>query len=354
MLKVAVAFVLALLVSGAASATSSATGRDGVHDFDFEIGTWNIAVRRLVHPLTGSTTWVQPTGYVHVVRNIWNGRASLAELEMERPAPHFAGMMLRLYDPQTRQWRIYWAGSGDGSVDPPLIGSFENGRGEFFNQELVNGKPVYIRVVYSGITPTSFRTEQAFSADGGTTWETNLIQTFTRRSSLPRSAPVAQTGDADHQHDFAFEFGSWNVHLRRLLHPLSGSHVCVDLDGTSVLHEIWNGRANIGELEAANAATAIEGLSLRLYHPASAQWSIYFANSRDGRLGTAMLGRFTRGRGEFYDQEDFDGRPTFVRFVFDEVAPNSFRFVQSFSADGARTWEPNWIATFVRASRASR
>jgi hypothetical protein len=342
----ALAFALSLCAA-LRSAGSAAGVAGGWHDFDFEIGTWNISVKRLLHPLTQSTTWVEPTGYVHIVRNVWGGRASLAELEIERPSPHFAGLMLRLYDPASQQWNIYWAESRDGSMDPPLVGSFEGGRGEFFNQELVGGRAVYVRVVYSDITPTSFRSEQAFSVDGGKTWETNLIQSFTRRSSA--SAHSNALGSAlDHQHDFAFEFGSWRMHLRRLLHPLAHSKSWVDYDGTSVVRGVWDGFANLGEIELAGGGRAIEGLSLRLYDPASAQWSIYFANSRDGQLGTAMIGRFEDGRGEFYDRESYESKSVFVRFVFDEVRPRSFRLVQAFSADGGATWEPNWIATFRR------
>jgi hypothetical protein len=347
-MKASLCLVLALLLSNGALAAQNATGHDGAHDFDFEVGTWNIAMKRLLHPLTGSTTWVAPAGYVHIVRKLWDGRAGVAELDANRPAPHFVGSMVRLYDPQSQQWAIYWIDSSNGAMDPPLLGSFQNGRGEFSNQEVVNGKPVYVRVVYSDITPNSFRTEQAFSTDGGKSWETNLIQSFTRREPLPQASLDPAPADAGHQHDFDFEFGSWKAHLRRLTRPLSGSNAWVTLDGTSLLYKLWNGRANFGELEVANAGSAIEGLTLRLYDPASQQWSIYFANGRGGRLGTPMIGRFANGQGAFYGQDLFDGKSIFVRFIFDRITPKSFRLVQSFSADGGRTWEPNWIATFAR------
>jgi hypothetical protein len=152
----------------------------------------------------------------------------------------------------------------------------------------------------------------------------------------------------DGQHDFDFEFGSWNAHIKRLLHPLTGSNTWVELDGTSVLRKTWNGRANLGELEVGNATTHLEGLSLRLYNPASHQWNIYWSNSSDGSLGTPMVGQFKDGRGEFYDQETFQGAAIYVRFIFSDITRTSFRLEQAFSADGGKTWEPNWIATFVR------
>jgi hypothetical protein len=163
------------------------------------------------------------------------------------------------------------------------------------------------------------------------------------------TAPGAQAAQPrDGQHDFDFEFGSWKAHLKRLVHPLTGSNTWVEYDGNSVVRKIWDGRANLGELEVGNATTHIEGLTLRLYHPESHQWSLNWVNSRDGILGVPTVGEFNNGRGEFYDQEDFQGRSIFVRFIFSDIAPNSFRTEQAFSADGGKTWETNWIATFTR------
>jgi hypothetical protein len=162
--------------------------------------------------------------------------------------------------------------------------------------------------------------------------------------------PEARHTDAprDGQHDFDFEFGSWDVHLRHLLRPLTGSDAWGELDGTSVVRRVWNGRANLGELDVKNATLHIEGLSMRAYNPQSRQWSIYWANSKDGRLGTAMIGQFKDGRGEFFNQETFEGVAVYVRFIFSDITPTSFRLEQAFSADGGKTWEPNWIATFSR------
>jgi hypothetical protein len=326
---------LALLIAAAtAHASDVAVAADGAYDFDFEIGTWNIA----------------PSGGVHVVRKIWNGGASIAELFLQRPSPHFAGSLLRFYDPQSHKWRIYWIGSKRGSVDPALVGAFANGRGEFIGSDVRNGTPILDRLVYSDITPSSFRTEQSFSTDGGRTWQTNLIQTFTRAGPLRENAVLSRmVGDSNRRRDFDFEFGTWRVHLHRLLHPLTGSTAWTDLDGTSVLRRLWGGAANFGELDVANATTRIEGFTLRVYDPVTQQWSVYFVSRRDPELGTPTVGRFTRGRGEFYDREPFNGKAVVVRFVFDEITAAAFRFVQSFSADGGRTWEANWIADFTRS-----
>jgi len=155
------------------------TERDGQNDFDFNIGTWKTHVSRLVHPLTGSTTWVEYEG-ISVVRKVWNGRASLFELEVDGPAGHIEGLGLRLYNPQSHQWSLNWANSNDGTMNQPMIGEFKNGRGEFFDQEPFNGRTIFARNGFSKITPDSSRFEQAFSNDGGKTWETNWVMTFTR------------------------------------------------------------------------------------------------------------------------------------------------------------------------------
>jgi len=168
------------------------------------------------------------------------------------------------------------------------------------------------------------------------------------RSGVARAEPPKTAAERDGQHDFDFEFGIWKVHLRRLLHPLAGSNDWASLEGTSTVRRVWGGRANLGELEVGNSTGHIEGLSLRLYNPQSRQWSIYWSSSRDGSLGTAMVGQFKGGRGEFFDQEVFRGSAIYVRFIFSDITPTSFRLEQAFSADGGRTWEPNWIASFTR------
>lgn len=153
---------------------------------------------------------------------------------------------------------------------------------------------------------------------------------------------------ADRSHDFDFEFGSWTMHLKRLVKPLSGSNEWVEYQGVSVVHPIWGGAANVGEIDISGPAGRIQGMSVRVYNPQSNQWNVSFASLRGGTLGLPMIGGFKGGRGEFYNQELFDGRAIFVRFVFSDITPRSFRIEQAFSADGGKTWEPNWISTFEK------
>jgi hypothetical protein len=164
-------------------------------------------------------------------------------------------------------------------------------------------------------------------------------------------APAESQIDAlrDGQHDFDFEIGTWKTHIKRLVHPLTGSNTWAEYDGTTVVRKVWNGRANLVELEVEGPTGRIEGLSLRLYNPDAHQWSLNFSNSRVGTLATPTVGGFGKGRGEFYDQETLNDRVIFVRFVISDITPTSTHFEQAYSDDGGKTWEVNWLATDTRS-----
>lgn len=170
------------------------------------------------------------------------------------------------------------------------------------------------------------------------------------RESPAETPPGTEAPPAAHDgsRDFDFELGEWKIRLSRLVRPLAGSTEWVEYEGTSVVRKVWDGRANLGELEVEGPAGRIQGLSLRLYDPEARQWRIHWASSRDGALGDAMVGGFRDGVGEFYNQEDFDGRPVLVRFLFSDITPTSFRLEQAFSADDGESWEANWVAKFER------
>ena len=154
---------------------------------------------------------------------------------------------------------------------------------------------------------------------------------------------------ADGARDFDFEFGRWHTELRRLTHPLSGSADWVRYSGTTTVTPIWEGKANLVELEVGGPAGRIEGMSVRLYDPSSRQWSLNYSNGRIGTLvGEPTVGSFANGRGEFYSTDELDGRAILVRFVIAPKSADRIHFEQSYSADGGRTWEANWIATDTR------
>jgi hypothetical protein len=172
--------------------------------------------------------------------------------------------------------------------------------------------------------------------------------------SLPVVPPAASAPAAhDGQHDFDFEIGLWKTHVRRLQHPLTGSNTWADYDGTTAVRKVWDGRANLVELEVSGPAGHIEALSLRLYNPAARQWSLNFANASPGTLAQPTIGAFSNGRGEFYDQETVGDRAVLVRFIITPISSDRIHFEQAFSADGGKTWELNWIADDTRMPAAA-
>jgi hypothetical protein len=335
--------------------------RDGQHDFDFLFGTWKFHLKRRVNPLSGSDKWIEFDG-VDVAQKVWDGRANEDVLELDGPAGHIEGLTLRLYNPQSHQWSLYWANGKAGMIGgPPNVGEFKNGRGVFLCQDTYKGRLVLVRYIWSDITPNSAHFEQSYSDDGGESWEANWITDQTRvpdESAAASLTPaVAQmeggaasgtTAERDGQHDFDFNLGTWKTHIKRLQHPLTGTTKWDELNGTVTVRELLNGRAQLEEIEADGPNGHWEGLTLFLYNPQSHQWSQSYANQNDGILNAPSIGEFKNGRGEMFDQETFNGRTILVRFVWSDITSNSHHVEQSFSDDGGKTWEPNFVAALRR------
>jgi hypothetical protein len=167
-----------------AQAGSSATPSDGQHDFDWEIGTWKTELRRLAKPLSGSNEWVEYSG-TSVIRKVLDGRANL----VEGPSGRIEGVSLRLYNPQARQWSLNYASVRNGAMTQPVFGSFREGRGEFFGQDSLDGRAILVRFIVSKMSDDSARFEQAYSVDGGRTWETNWVAVDRRVASINPDSP---------------------------------------------------------------------------------------------------------------------------------------------------------------------
>jgi hypothetical protein len=183
-LALASVLVLAPLASPAtkSGAPSQTAAHDGSHDFDFDFGTWKTHSTRLLHPLSGSRDWVEMDG-VTVVTKIWGGRANLAEYRAVGPTGVVELLALRVYNPKSHQWSINFATPNVGTLgDVPGVGEFRNGRADFYDQEAINGRAVLVRFSIWEVTAGEARSEQAFSADGGKTWEVNWITRYTRAS----------------------------------------------------------------------------------------------------------------------------------------------------------------------------
>jgi hypothetical protein len=181
---------------------------------------------------------------------------------------------------------------------------------------------------------------------------TGIVTAFLATQARAGSPDAEVTRDG--WRDFDFEIGTWKTHVSRLLHPLTGSTAWAQYDGTTIVRKVWNGRANLAELEADGAQGHLELASLRLYNPDSHQWSLNVASSRSGVLSVPTIGEFKQGRGEFFDQETVNGRAILVRFVISDITADSCHFEQAFSDDGGKTWEVNWIAVDSRVTGPTR
>jgi hypothetical protein len=155
----------------------------GLHDFDFLVGNWQVHHRKLKERLANNHTWDAFEGTLSM-RKLMDGYANVDDNVFNTPEGAYRGVGLRSYDPKTAQWAIWWLDgrSPFGDLDPPVKGHFANGVGTFYADDTLRGKPVRVRFVWSNITKTTARWEQAYSADGGKTWEINWTMDFRRAS----------------------------------------------------------------------------------------------------------------------------------------------------------------------------
>jgi hypothetical protein len=152
----------------------------GFADFDFLIGEWTITNEFLGERLNGCTEWetFAATTRMEKVMPIPGGGFGGNLEQMQVPSRGFTGMTLRLYNPDTKLWSIYWSDTKSYRLFPPTIGRFDNGVGEFFGDDVEGGKPVRVRFNWTG--GASPRWEQSFSTDGGKSWEKNWVMRFER------------------------------------------------------------------------------------------------------------------------------------------------------------------------------
>jgi len=170
---------LVIVTTGSPTVGAEPTPHDGVHDFDFLYGRWKFWVKRLKNPLHGSHDWYEMNG-ASSVRPIFGGRGNVEEFDAEGPTGKVSALTIRTYQSESHQWSIYWCNSKTGHIDIPTVGEFKNGRGEFYDQEIFDGRSILVRYIWSDITPKSAHFEQSFSPDGGKTWEVNWISQITR------------------------------------------------------------------------------------------------------------------------------------------------------------------------------
>jgi hypothetical protein len=172
------------------------------------------------------------------------------------------------------------------------------------------------------------------------------VSLYAQNSDNPALLP-----QRDGSHDFDFLIGDWKAHVRRLPDRLNHSDKWDVYDGISNHHKLLDSNANFEQFEVTGADKKlhIKGQTLRLYNPATRQWSIYLVDLDNGTLDTPpVVGGFNGKHGEFFHEENFKGRTILVRYEWFDISPHSAKMQQSFSPDGGKTWEVNWICELSR------
>jgi hypothetical protein len=149
------------------------------HDWDWLVGRWNVRHRQLKGRLAGSTEWKEFAG----TSELWltlGGLGTVDDNFIDLPEGAYRAVGVRAFDVKTGLWSIWWLDPRNPTIEPPVMGGFKDGVGTFQNADTLNGRPIVVRYRWTDITPTSAHWQQAFSPDGGATWEPNWEMDFTR------------------------------------------------------------------------------------------------------------------------------------------------------------------------------
>jgi hypothetical protein len=305
----------------------------GTHGFDFLVGEWRVHHRRIS---AASGKWVEFDGTLDL-RLLMGGMGNIEEHVFDSPDGAYRAAGLRAYDEKSATWSIWWLDERypDGPL-APVRGRFEHGIGTFMADYERDGKPMRVRFIWSDITRTAAKWQQATSADGGRTWQPNWFMSLQREKLPARAASARKT-------DFTFLVGDWNVQHRYLR-----GRDWAQAEGTVRHRELTDGWANVEDHRIETPGGANRAVGLRAYNPKTRQWSIWWLDSRSpASIDPPMRGHFENGLGRFFGSTRLDGKPVGVRFTWSDVSSPSPRWQQDYSYDDGRTWEAVWTMRFT-------
>lgn len=308
-------------------------------DFDFLNGYFDVRHRQRKQVLAGCDEWLEYDG-TSTARTYFDGQISIDEMRF--PTKGMYGLSLRLFDPANEKWSIWWVNSTTMQLYPPVQGGWtaDGSRCRLVGDDTLDGRPILCSYEWSDITDDSGHWEQAYSADGGKTWETNWTMDFTRRFTPPPALEIPKvTGDFD------FLAGRWSFHNRRRRPVLGEPFEWYEHDATLEATTYFDGAISFDE--GWFPSEGFRGATFRLYDPASRTWSIHWINSTRGQLETPVVGSFTNGTGTFEGPDTWEGQPIDVRFLW-TPGTDKAAWEQSFSTDNGKTWTPNWQMQHTR------
>jgi hypothetical protein len=318
---------------GAPNYAPAATDRGGAHDFDFEFGTWRTHYRLLKDRLVHSHVWYDCYG-TSIVVPYWSGSGNLEDGDLKCPHRYIGGMTLRLYDARTRQWTIWWGTRELGLSPPQQIGHYTRpGFGQFFAHDTWKGTPIICRFQWSVVRGNP-RFEQAFSTDGGKTWETNWTTDYVRVPASSRG--VWNIADPRLPYDgFNFLLGRWRLRARQL----GSANTWSSCSGVANVRPFWGGDANLEDDALHCGSQDVHTVAVRLFRDGTHRWLLYGGTQNAGVEG----GMPAAGAFKAPQTGDFIARNLRYRWSMQNGHPHVERAI---SRDNGATWQTNLIEDY--------
>ena len=360
--------VLLALFGGSASCLLSPFARAGVdaqqgtrdapvdvakhaRDWQWLVGNWDVQHRRLKERLANNKDWEEFAGKSALWLTL-GGLGTIDDNLLHLPSGSYRALGIRAFDPQTRQWSIWWLDARNaGKIDPPVVGSFTGDMGTFVGRDTLRDKPITVRFRWHDIHSARPHWEQAFSADGGATWEVNWVNFFTRSSAQPTALTANDDEGVPQRRDWDFLVGKWHVHNRRLRQRFARSTQWDEFESTLVNWPVLGGLGNVGDNDFAYPGGAYRGVSFRVFDRDSRTWSSWWLDGRSPtKLAAPVRGSFSNGSGTLIGTDTFQERAVKVRSQWSRITARSAHWEQASSADGGATWETNWVSEFSRTT----
>jgi hypothetical protein len=322
------------------------TPRDGQHGFDFEFGTWRTHYRLLKDRLVGSHYWYDCYG-TSIITPFWGGSGNIEDGDLRCSNRYIDGVTVRLYSPRTHQWTLWWGTRALGLSPPQQVGHYDAAHvGQFYAHDFWKGTPVICRFKWTIVNGVP-HFEQAYSTDGGRSWEPNWTTDYARVAETAKGAWNAIGGP--HHADFAFLLGRWTVREEgvRPGDPRGRWYTC---SGTADVRPFWGGDAHLEDDELLCGADRVHGVAVRMFNDTVQSWLLYSGDRENGMdLGMPARGNFTApNTGEFVARNAGGGRTVTIRCRW-SIQNGHPHFERALSFDGGGSWQTDFIANYTRS-----